>query len=108
MAWIGGVEVFPGLRLVPRSKIYDLKAEYVDAVVTVDGVPVECHLISKYPLGSATCFSLPNLIQHMARNIEQHVGAGVSVTQMAFTGKTYFPRSVFDRTPDGTFKGVIS
>lgn len=102
MAWIGGVDVFPGIRFIPESPIYKVRPEHVDVVVTLEGVEVPCLMVSQLPLGSASCFSMSDLALWMAEMIQAKTG--MIVNRFRFTGTHYFPEGVAERVTETTFQ----
>lgn len=98
MDWIGGIDILPGLRVIPESKLYSVRATHRDLVVTTtDGRYIYCTLVNKFYPAEVGCFNLDALCQRLAQRVDEQTG--MKLITVAFLGTFGFPEHQWTVVP---------
>lgn len=97
MSWEMGISVITGLRIIPESRLYQVRDEHVDLVLSSREETVRCCIVSKYDMGSAECLHLPTLSTKIRDAVLERTNGEMDVRTITFTGNFHFPKVTLKR-----------
>lgn len=76
--WIGGIDWFPGLRVIPESRQYKVRPNMLDMIIVdLDNRKYRCTVVSKYTRQELACFNWERMVDLLQERFKEK---GIPVT----------------------------